>query len=537
MKGKHIISRLLPLLALLSGCGFLDEEPKDQLPREDLLGSDRGMYLATLGNLYSMIGSSQAGEGLAGTYRGVYDLNTFTSDEAILPTRSSDWYDGGLWQRLHMHAWETGEAPLKNAWNYLYKVIVMANQAIEDLKDYPQWRQEARAVRALYYYYLLDLFGRVPLVQAADVSMDKVAQSSRPDVFRFVFFELNDVLDDLSGERSNIPGSYYGRVTQPVALFLLAKLALNAPVWLVDDWTKDPPLGGADFTAEAEGRRLNAWELVEYYCGRLALPYGLDLEEQYGTNFSVHNESSVENIFTIPMDKLTCANQFQYVFRSLHYDHAAAIGYCGENGASATLEALAANGYGTEDQDPRFVLNYWAGQPWDLNGDGILLPDGTPLEYRPEKVALDVSGLSEEKTAGARMKKYEPDPGGMKDGKLVDNDIVLFRYADVLLMLSEARLRAGKPMEEVLEPFNRVRERAGADPLDTVTLDDLLAERMREFAWEGWRRQDLIRFGKFTDKWSSHPVLPGEESGYTTVFPIPADVLDLNPLLKQNPGY
>ena len=135
------------------------------------------------------------------------------------------------------------------------------------------------------------------------------------------------------------------------------------------------------------------------------------------------------------------------------------------------------------------------------------------------------------------MKKYEPDPGGMKDGKLVDNDIVLFRYADVLLMLSEARLRAGKPMEEVLEPFNRVRERAGADPLDTVTLDDLLAERMREFAWEGWRRQDLIRFGKFTDKWSSHPVLPGEESGYTTVFPIPADVLDLNPLLKQNPGY
>ena len=69
------------------------------------------------------------------------------------------------------------------------------------------------------------------------------------------------------------------------------------------------------------------------------------------------------------------------------------------------------------------------------------------------------------------------------------------------------------------------------------TLDDLLAERMREFAWEGWRRQDLIRFGKFTDKWSSHPVLPGEESGYTTVFPIPADVLDLNPLLKQNPGY
>ena len=72
---------------------------------------------------------------------------------------------------------------------------------------------------------------------------------------------------------------------------------------------------------------------------------------------------------------------------------------------------------------------------------------------------------------------------------------------------------------------------------DRESFVNRLAERMREFAWEGWRRQDLIRFGKFTDKWSSHPVLPGEESGYTTVFPIPADVLDLNPLLKQNPGY
>ena len=65
----------------------------------------------------------------------------------------------------------------------------------------------------------------------------------------------------------------------------------------------------------------------------------------------------------------------------------------------------------------------------------------------------------------------------------------------------------------------------------------LLEERLREFAWEGLRRQDLIRFGKYGKDWSFRPSLPGEESGYTNLFPISADVLALNPKLTQNPGY
>ena len=190
------------LLFLAVGCSFLDEHPRDQKLREEVITSEATLYLNTLGHLYGMIGSNVAGEGLAGTYRGVYDLNTFTTDEAMLPTRSGDWYDGGLWQRLYLHSWETGEEPVKNAWNYLYKVIVMANQAIVDLKDYPVWRQEARALRALYYYYLLDLFGRVPIVTSPDIAMADVAQSSRADVFRFVTRELEEVVPDLALERA-----------------------------------------------------------------------------------------------------------------------------------------------------------------------------------------------------------------------------------------------------------------------------------------------------------------------------------------------
>ena len=454
-------------------------------------------------------GGTEFSQGLAGTYRGVYDLNTITSDEALLPTRSGDWYDGGLWQRLHLHTWDPGDDPLKETWNYLYKVIVMSNQAIEALDGKPQWRQEARAIRALYYYELLDLFGRVPVVTSTKVSMSSVAQSSREKVFEFVVSELEAVAGDLPLARSNHLGTYYGRITRPVAWFLLAKLWLNAPVYAgVEDY-----------------------EAVVRYCDLIS-GAGYALSTDYASNFEIHNENSVENIFVIPMDKRIYTAQNQYLFRSRHYDHAAACGFTGENGTSATWEVLNANNYLKSGQDPRFDINYWAGQATDL--------DGNPVEgvvYKPEEIALDVTGRPAEKLAGARMKKYEMDPSAMKDGKLMDNDWVMFRYADVVLMKAEALLR-GKDAAGALALVNTVRERAGAKPLESISLDDLLRERMIEFAWEGWRRQDQIRFGTFTRAWSSRPELPDEsDTDYTNLFPIPADILILNPLLTQNDGY
>ena len=121
----------------------------------------------------------------------------------------------------------------------------------------------------------------------------------------------------------------------------------------------------------------------------------------------------------------------------------------------------------------------------------------------------------------------------MKDGKLMENDIVLFRYADVLLMKSEAKVRDGRNGDEEL---NQVRTRVGA-PERTATLDNLLAERQLELAWEGWRRQDLIRFGQFTRSYNSRPQLPNEESGYTIVFPIPEKIRQMNPEWEQHLGY
>jgi hypothetical protein len=233
----------------------------------------------------------------------------------------------------------------------------------------------------------------------------------------------------------------------------------------------------------------------------------------------------------IPLDKHLYSAQNQYIFRSIHYDHASAIGFTAENGSSATPEVLDANAFGTQNEDPRFAMNYWGGVPTDANGHDIA------VEYKPRSIALDLTGSPDEKTAGARMRKYQTDYNAFKDGKLMDNDWVIFRYADAVLMKAEALLRTGKD-DEALELVNVVRSRAGAPELGTLTLDILLEERLREFAWEGLRRQDLVRFGRFGAATTLRPQLPAEATScYTDIFPIPADIRALAPSLEQNPGY
>ena len=130
------------------------------------------------------------------------------------------------------------------------------------------------------------------------------------------------------------------------------------------------------------------------------------------------------------------------------------------------------------------------------------------------------------------MRKYIVDVNNTKDGKLMDNDIVLFRFADVMLMRAEAKVRLG---ESGQAEFNLVRKRVSMRPIP-CTLDNLLDERLRELCWEGWRRQDLIRFGCYKSLYTG-PDAVDESDGHTTVFPIPGDVVTLNKKIHQNKGY
>lgn len=545
---------LFLLLAALSMTSCLDEHPKDQLDEDAIYGSAPDIYINAVASLYNYIGGANESEGIQGTCRGIYDYNTLTTDEAMIPIRGGDWYDGGLWNAMYQHRWTADDQSLYDTWKYIYKVIVLANKSLDIISSksgllsaaqQEEYRAEVRAIRAMFYYYAMDMFGRVPLVLSTDeqrYSSLFQGQTDRSSIFHFVFQELQQVLPSLPDQHSNKEGNYYGRITQPVVNFLLAKLALNAEIYMYDDWTQgyaNRPKGSdihfsvpaSDASSHGGAKELNAWETCIYYCDKLA-EEGYVLESDDAFNFSTHNETSKENIFTIPMDKNIYINQFHYLFRSYHYTHGGALGWGSENGTCATISTMKANHYGEADEDARCKMNFVAGVV-KVDGHELLMDNGKPLEYQPFEVAQNLTNSKFTKTAGARMAKYEVDRTSYMDGKLQSNDIVLFRYADALLMKAEAKVRNGENGDEEL---NKIRARVGM-PYRKATLDNILEERLLELVWEGWRRQDLIRFGKFTGAYDLRTPLQGESSGYTTVFPIPQKCIDLNSELVQNKGY
>lgn len=531
----------LPLLAIsLSFTSCLDETPKDQIPESEIYDSANSLYVNAVASLYNYIGAHEEGEGLQGTCRGIYDYNTLTTDEAIIPIRGGNWYDGGLWENMYDHTWTATDTDLYNVWKYLYKVIVLSTKSLETIDQHKsllndqqrdEYKAEVRAVRAMFYYYAMDMFGRIPILESSTQKTADIRQSNRSDVFKYIVNELQTVAPLLPNEHSNLQGNYYGRVTRPVAWFLLAKLALNAEVYTDDNWTDSYRPDGKTIMIDVDGTQKNAWLTCIHYCNLIASA-GYSLASDYTKNFAVHNENSNENIFTIPLDKMLYLNEFHYLFRSRHYAHGGAYGGASENGTCATLHTMAVYGYNTSSPDARLDMNFYTGKV-EVDGSNVTLDDGTPLEYKPLAVERNLTSSQYIETAGARMKKYEVDRTAYSDGRMPDNDIVLYRYADVMLMKAEAKVRNGESGDEEL---NAVRNRVGMPSL-RATLDNILNERLLELVWEGWRRQDMIRFGTYNKSYDIHTPSEADNKGYTTVFPIPGKARELNPNLEQNPGY
>ena len=200
--------------------------------------------------------------------------------------------------------------------------------------------------------------------------------------------------------------------------------------------------------------------------------------------------------------------------------------------------------------DPRLKLNFYTDKDY-MEETGKAVEDGAtdkPLEYMPLAVKVDFTATDDPhamKCSGARMKKYEFDKSTTQQFSF-NNDLVIWRYADALLLKAEAEYRMGKKAE-ALTIVNEVRGRVAATPRTELTLNDILNERMLELAWEGVRRQDQIRFCTFTEptadrfKGVTHNASAGDYNddtqGYTMVYPIPYAVLNLNKKLGQNPGY
>lgn len=571
---KHIFGIALLSTALLTACS-LDENPKSSFNEAEAFKNATLTYVNSVANVYSAIG-----DGLYGGTDCVHTLQEFMSDATMLPGRQGDWVDGGKWQNMFLHNFESSVDTYSNVWNHLYKIIGLCNSSIDKLTpmltahpDYKTYVAELRALRAVYYYYAMDFFAQVPVVTSSTQATNEVKQSNRSDVFKFVTSELEEALPDLGEGHCQNTGEYYGRITKAVAYMCLAKCAINAPVYTIDDTSADSykmfvgddmskaakaseTLGdavtakGMAIMMKVDGQERNCWETVKYCVDRIKAQ-GYSLMANYSDNFLKANEASTENIFVRPNDDKTYKITDYNLMRSLHYNHASAIGYSGWNGACGTVRAMKVMGYGTKDEDPRLRLNYWCDRDFETEQHTGALSDGatkTPLEYEPLKAMVNFSNDADPhdvKCAGARFKKYEYDRTASSQGQN-NNDLVVWRYGDALLLKAEAEYRLGDKAG-ALVLVNEIRNRAKATPRTSLSLNDILDERMIELAWEGVRRQDQIRFGTFTeptvDRYPGvpHSSLAGDynndKTGYTCVYPIPYSVLNLNKNLKQNPGY
>ena len=560
---KVLVSSMLILGGLFSACsGFLDEDPKSKIPEEEAYKSEKLVYVNTIATIYTSFGNR-----LYGSTDNVHTLQEFSSDAWILPGRQGDWVDGGKWQSLFLHNYGPGNATIKSTWNALYTIIGNCNTSIDNLETFIQaggesylqdYQYEARAVRAILYYHLVDLFGRVPLVTSSKTVMADVNQSSRSEVYQFIVDELTDCIPHLPSGKCQNMGKYYGRVTKAVGYMAMAKVAINSPILSKDDWNDGSLVGGiakvAPYVNQAgknikialDGTTRDAWETV-LYCQKQIEKEGYSLQPNFSQNFSKTNDSSVENIWTQPSDGTTYKVSDYNPTRTLHAAHASAYGLQGWNGACATVEQMKVFKYGTDEQDPRMDMTFFYG-PVFVDGKPIDagLGDGAQLCYNPMDVAVDFKEDVPNqilKFAGARMSKYEVD-NTTSSYLNHNNDKVFWRYADALLLAAEAKVRMGQSGDAEV---NEIRDRVQAGQKSNVTLQDILDERMLEFSYEGMRRQDQIRFGTYTepttDRYAGvhHNVATGDyvvdNTGFTTVFPIPTSVLELNTKLTQNPGY
>ena len=509
MKNK-ITPAFLLLILLHTGCTDL-EENLYQAPTDAMFFQSEAGYRAVMADVYAPLRS-------LGNHGGYFSLQEIGSDEVALPQRGNDWGESE-WGRAHRHEFQAYDPGVTNAFNFLYQGIFACNRAIyqfETLKRNQlgkdalsdQFIAETRALRALYYYWALDAFGNIPIiVDYANPDVEMPFTTPRAEVFKFVENELRASYQQLA---QNVDASTYGRMHYFAAMALWAKLYLNAEV----------------YTGMAR------WHDVVTTCDAIINSGVFFLESDYRQLFAVQNEGNPEFILAVPFDE-TFAKGFNLAQMTLHY------------GSQATfdLKQQPWNGYCTlqdfyemhENNDAR-KQNFIVGPQFAADGvtpildpQGINDPDGPPLNYTPE---INQLGPQCYRQAGARIGKYAFKTGANAD---LDNDMPIFRFADILLMKAEALWRMDPGSAEALELVNLVRNRAFEpdQPLQQLTAKDFLDERGREFFYEGLRRQDLIRFGVYG---KPTEFMPGSEP-CKEIWPIPLTQLTLGPNIQQNPCY
>lgn len=522
---KTISGLALAGLLVLGSCTDLEEQVFDEVITSELAsgpGSENTIIAPVYGSLRE-----------TANFTGAFALNMHSSDELQGPTRGTDWDDNGVWRVLHTHDWDPFNLRVVDAWNTMNQGVaraIVANNELENLGASAQLRAEARFLRAFFLYMVGDLFGQVPYRELGDTNYTVAPQVlDRSELTPILIEELNAIRGDLPAK----PAAQYGRVSQAACDMLLAKIHMNAGVYINGDGTQ-----GNWAEAEAALDRIIGTDGDP----SIGLNYGIatDYFDMFATdndsNYGPNDEGILVAIFDRDVPTGTQMGPFWNM--TLHYNQGFGNdGFSPWNGFTTIAETY--NRFDQEN-DVRFrdssiaptqgiALGLLQGQQRDRNGNELSDRNGNPLFFTVD-APLITSGPTLE-TAGVRVIKYQPDAVTTDQGR-AENDFLIFRYSDAVLMRAEARLRSGNTAG-ALSDINAVRTARGLNALSSVNLDEILDERSRELYWEGHRRQDLIRFGKFTEAWTNKD----QTSADKIIFPIPQTAIDVNPNLTQNPGY
>lgn len=375
------------------------------------------------------------------------------------------------------------------------------------LEDIALYRKEVRVLRALAYYNLMDLYGKAPFITENDPVNTAGPEYNRQQLFTFIESELLAVLPDLKAPRTN----EYGRLDQGMARMILAKMYLNAEVWI-----------GQNKYAECATQ-----------CSEINSSYILN--SNYLNNFKADNHISSEMIFTLQSDGLTTQN---YGPTTVMIN--GQVGSIEKNGASM---GIGAEGWGGALRLRKQFVQKFDGSGFTSDARKTIISGTRNIEI------TDIS----DKDQGYVLAKYSniSSTGVVgSNSTFVNTDFPLFRLADVYLMYAECAVRgAGNAtLAQGTIYVNLLRQRANNGSTSAnisqadLTLDFLIDERSRELHWESHRRQDLIRFNKYTGgnynwAWKGNGANGIAISNHLKVFPIPTASLAANPNLTQNTGY
>lgn len=539
---KLIINRSIFLVVFLTllnthGCTDLEENLYSEISASNFYNSKLEVMQSVLRPFTHM----QAWLAPTGQ-NGHYYHSEMSADHLAWPQKGRHGYDGGDHIRLHYHTWTPDENRLNNAWGLIWGGIGFINASLDDLEEVDfeaigiseeeraSILAEVKTLRAFHYMKAMDLWGNIPIVTTVGEPLNPHT-SSREDVFDFVLKELEEnvpLLQPLSKEM-------HGRVSQAAGYAMLAELYLNAEVWAGKTmW--DECIAACDKIINNEAGGLNG---------------SIELDPDLTTTFGNTNDQSKESIFQFAFSRKG-GFTFDWAGFFMGYGNmseALNVGYSGWNAF-----VVIPSGFDQfEDHDLRKKEWFLFGPQYIYGTDEPVLGteeyNGQPLVYvnsiRRESEG-DTSGpgsMTEgEENSGARFHKYKS--GTLDDPNYWENDYVIYRLTEIYFNKAEALMRknGGQATQEAVDLINASRKRAFKEEdwenekytTATLTLDELLAERGREFFFEGKRRTDLIRFDKFTtESWWDHE--PSES--YRNLFPIPERQIAINPNLIQNPGY